>query len=101
MSNKKPVDVFDRLNKGASPIYRTIYVMFRSIDPYIQYLLLTTYGRQILSNFGLVTHPLEKETIWMFLFMTSVSAIKQIIYVSYIMQEKMNLSIAIIAPNSA
>jgi protein-S-isoprenylcysteine O-methyltransferase Ste14 len=100
MSNKKPLDFLDRSNKGSSPIYRTIFAVLRSIDPYIQYLLLTTYGRQILSKFGLATHLPENRTIFLFLFMTSISAIKQIINVSYIMEEKIDLSIAVIAPTS-
>jgi protein-S-isoprenylcysteine O-methyltransferase Ste14 len=102
MFNKKPLDFLDRSNKGSSPIYRIILALLRSVDPYIQYLLLTTYGRQIVSKFGLtITHSSNNGTIFLFLFMTSVCAIKQIIGVSYIMEQKISLLIAVLGPTSA
>ena len=101
MSNKKPVDFFDRSNKGSSPIYRIIYTLIRSIDPYIQYLLLTTLWARIVSKFGLATHPPANGTIFLFLFMTSACAIKQIIYMTYIMEAKIDLFIAVMGPASA
>ena len=101
MSNRKPLDFLDRSNKGASPFCRTVLVLLRSIDPCIQYLLLTTYGRHIVSKFGLATHPPDNRTIFFLLFMTSACAIKQIINVSYIMEEKISLLVAVVAPTSA
>jgi protein-S-isoprenylcysteine O-methyltransferase Ste14 len=101
MANKNPLDFLDRSNKGPPPIYRTILAALRSIDPYIQYLILTTYGRQMFSKFGLASHPPDHGTIFLFLFMTSVCAIKHIINVSYIMEVKISLFVAVIAPISA
>jgi steroid 5-alpha reductase family enzyme len=101
MSNKKPRDFLDRSNKGSSVIYRLIFALIRSMDPYIQYLLLTTFWPRIVSKFGPTTHPVDNGTIFLFLLMTSVSAIKQIIYMCYIMETKIDLFIAVVAPTSA
>jgi protein-S-isoprenylcysteine O-methyltransferase Ste14 len=91
MSNhsKEVNSVFDRTNKGSNPLTRLAFTILRSIDPYLQYILIFTgYGHQILSKAGIATVSAgPKGTV--LIAMAAGCALKQIINMTYILEAKM------------
>ena len=92
--SKKGHDLVDRSVKGSNPLPRLVFSVLRAVDPYIQHLILFGgYGSLLISKTGLVPLPAgPKGTV--LVAMGAGCALKQIINMAFILEEKIPLSAA-------
>jgi protein-S-isoprenylcysteine O-methyltransferase Ste14 len=89
--SKKLRDMVDRSVKGSNLLPRFVFSALRAVDPYLQHLILFGgYGGLLISKAGLVPLPAgPKGTV--IVVMAASCALKQIINMSWILQEKIPL----------
>jgi protein-S-isoprenylcysteine O-methyltransferase Ste14 len=90
MSNQseKISGLIDRTKNGSNTLPRLVFSFLRAADPYLQYLLIFHgYGHQIISKAGIATFPAGPKGTAL-VAMAAGCAVKQIINMSYIFEEK-------------
>jgi protein-S-isoprenylcysteine O-methyltransferase Ste14 len=87
-------DVFDRSKKASCPLPRLLFSVLRSVDPYLQYLIIFGgYGSQIISKTGLVPSSAGQKGL-ILVGMSAGCAIKQILNATYILEEQFTFTTA-------
>ena len=92
---KKVYSDFHRLVKDRSPFPRFVFSVLRAVDPYLQHLLMFSgYGQIIISKIGLTNVPAGPKG-QVLVAMAAGCAIKQIINIFFMFEEKLLTSTAI------
>ena len=97
MSNQseKVKDFTDRSQKGSNPLPRLLFSVLRAADPYVQHLVIFGgYGSLLISKTGLTIVPAGPKGTAI-VAMAAACALKQIINMTWILEEKIDIGGAI------